>query len=266
MNLKIKVYHNIMTELYEGIEIIREDAGLQRIDLALKDYWRQNPPYLSHAYHHAVKTGRICYGLASGYSENAMFAAGLLHDVYRPVGRRSGQEEHGKRAAELAREICSSAGFHLGEEEIAAIDNCDSTEKISSWSDKILFAADKADFTVERCFAYVSETNKARIGAGGQPRYTSMFDVLSDGRRKIIPNAQKLLYIARDDFDFANNAYLVLRTTEDLIWGFAYEEMLKKTPFDSIVQRYVDKYMEKTLKLLVHSGVPESEARKMFLM
>lgn len=92
--------------------------------LNIPKYEKKHNIHLAHGYNHAIRVANYAVDLArevGNINLETIYAAGLLHDVYRPIkGNKGAIEDHGMFCSEVAREILTSI-LSLGPDEIDVI-------------------------------------------------------------------------------------------------------------------------------------------------
>lgn len=142
------------------------------------------------------------YNLAkkNNYENPAIaFAAGLLHDITRPIKNKGGEEKHAENNGKIAKKILLKTKLNKRQihETIKAIINHEKIFKTkqNSLLSTILYLADKTDMSMERCLVYGFISNYNSVKEKKKLPYNNINKAIKDFNNKLLNDKKILLYL-----------------------------------------------------------------------
>lgn len=184
---------------------IKRDKNINQIDSEIKKYWMRHPFTPGHGYTHSLNVAKNAYNLArkNNYENpDIAFAAGLLHDITRPIKNKDGEEKHAEYNGKIAEKILLKIKLNkqqIKEIKQAIIDHERLFKKNkSSLLSIILYLADKTDMNMERCLVYGFISNFNSFKKIKKQPYNKLNKAIKDFNKKLLGDKKTLLYIQKE--------------------------------------------------------------------
>lgn len=184
---------------------IKNNKNINQIDGEIKNYWTHYPFTPGHGYVHSLNVATNAYNLAkeNNYKDpDLAFAAGLLHDITRPINNRGGEEKHAEYNGKIAEKILLKT--KMDKQQIKEIKQAIVSHerlfkiKQNSLINIILYLADKTDMSMERCLIYGFVSNYNNLKNNKKQPYKTRDRAIKDFNKKLLEDKKTLLCIQKE--------------------------------------------------------------------